>query len=82
LLQNVILGFGVEQILWENGYETRLGLENLEGRQLGRSRHRWEDDIRIDLGERAWDGVDWRHLAQDRGQRRALANTVINLWAQ
>jgi hypothetical protein len=35
-------------------------------RPLGRSRHRWEDNIRLDLREVGWEGVDWIHLAQDR----------------
>jgi hypothetical protein len=26
--------------------------------------HRWEDNIRMDLGEIRWEGVDWIHLAQ------------------
>jgi hypothetical protein len=35
-------------------------------RPLGRSRHRWEDNIRVDLREIGWKDVDWIHLAQDR----------------
>jgi hypothetical protein len=30
-------------------------------------RRRWEDNIRMDLREIEWEGVDWIHLAQDRG---------------
>jgi hypothetical protein len=37
------------------------------------------DKIKIDHGERGWDGLDWIDLAQDRDQRRALVNTVMNL---
>jgi hypothetical protein len=37
------------------------------------------DNIKIDLREIGWDGTDWIDLAQDRDQRRALMNTVINL---
>jgi hypothetical protein len=33
----------------------------------------------MDLGEIGLDGMDWIDLAQDREQRRALANTVMNL---
>jgi len=33
-----------------------------------RPRHRWEDNIRIDLGEIGWEGMDWMILAQDRHQ--------------
>jgi hypothetical protein len=49
-------------------------------RPLGRPRHRWVDNIRMDLGETGWGGVDWIDLAQDRDQWRALVNTVKNLW--
>jgi hypothetical protein len=37
------------------------------------------DNIKIDLKETGWDGVDWIDLAQDRDQWRALVNTVMNL---
>jgi hypothetical protein len=33
----------------------------------------------MDLREIGWDGMDWIDLAQDRGQWRALVNTVMNL---
>jgi hypothetical protein len=33
---------------------------------LGRHRHRWEDNIKMNLGEMWWGGNDWIHLAQDR----------------
>jgi hypothetical protein len=35
---------------------------------LGRHRHRWEGNIRVDLREIGWEGVDMIHLSQDRGQ--------------
>jgi hypothetical protein len=51
-----------------------------EGKKpLGRPRRRWVDNIKIDLRETGWDGIDWIDLAQDRNQWRALMNTVINL---
>jgi hypothetical protein len=31
-------------------------------------------NIKMDLREIGWDGVDWIELAQDRGQWRALVN--------
>jgi hypothetical protein len=37
------------------------------------------DNIKIDLREIGWDGVDWIDLAQDRDQWRVLVNTVMNL---
>jgi hypothetical protein len=47
-------------------------------RPLGRPRRRWED-IRMDLRETEWGGMDWIDLAQDRHQWRALVNTVRNV---
>jgi hypothetical protein len=58
----------------------RVLMEKPEGkRPLGRPRSRWEDGIRMDLGEIGWGSVDWIQLAQDRDQWRALVNTVMNL---
>jgi hypothetical protein len=37
------------------------------------------DNIKIDLREMGWDGMDWIELAQDMDQWRALVNTVMNL---
>jgi hypothetical protein len=34
-----------------------------EKRPLRRPRHRWEDNIRIDLREIGWGGTDWIDLA-------------------
>jgi hypothetical protein len=48
-------------------------------RLLRRPRCRWDDNIRMDLREIWWEGVDWMHLAEDRDQRQALVNTVMNL---
>jgi hypothetical protein len=48
-------------------------------RQLGRPRRRWEGNIRMDLKEIGWKCVNWKNLAQDRDQRRALVNTELNL---
>jgi hypothetical protein len=46
---------------------------------LGRPRCTWEDNIRINLREIGWGGMDWIDLAQERDQRRALVNVVMNL---
>jgi hypothetical protein len=48
-------------------------------RPLGRTRHRWVDNNKMDLREIGWDGVDGIDMAQDRDQWRALVNTVFNL---
>jgi hypothetical protein len=48
-------------------------------RPLGRPRHRWVDNIRMDLGEVEWGVMDWIGVAQDRNRWRALVNSVLNL---
>jgi hypothetical protein len=48
-------------------------------RPLGKPRRRWEDGIRMDLGEISWRGVDWIRMAQDRDLWRAVVSAVTNL---
>jgi hypothetical protein len=48
-------------------------------RPLGRPRHRWLDNISMDLVEVGWDDVDWICLAHDRDRWRAVVNSVLNL---
>jgi hypothetical protein len=48
-------------------------------RPLGRRMCRWEDNIKMDLREIAWDGMDCMHLVQDKGEWRAVVSTVMNL---
>ena len=48
-------------------------------RHLGRPRHRWEDDIRMDLQEVGSGGMDLIELAQDAGGWQAPVNAVMNL---
>jgi hypothetical protein len=48
-------------------------------RPLGRPRRRWEDNIKMDLREIGWGGMDWIHLDQDRDGWRAVVKTVMNL---
>jgi hypothetical protein len=56
-----------------NAYRILVGKP--EGkRPLRRPRHRWVDDMKMDLR-----GIEWIDLAQDRGQWRALVNTIMNL---
>jgi hypothetical protein len=62
-----------------NSYSIFIGKRQGK-RPLGRPRSRWEDNIRMDLREITWEGVDWMHLAQDRDQWWSLVNTLMNLW--
>jgi len=48
-------------------------------RELGRSRHRWEDKITMDLQEVGCGGMDWIELAQDMDRWRAFVSAVMNL---
>jgi hypothetical protein len=57
----------------------RLVVGKPEGkRPLGRPRHRWMGNIKMDLLETGLNVVDWIDLAQDRYRRRALVNSVMN----
>jgi hypothetical protein len=61
-----------------NAYRILVGKP--EGRRpLGRQRLRWVGNIKMDLKEIEWDGIDWIDLTQDRDHWRALVNTVMNL---
>ena len=48
-------------------------------RPLGRDRHRWEDNIKMDLEEVGCGVIDWIKLAQDRDRWWALVSAVMNL---
>jgi hypothetical protein len=61
-----------------NAYRILVGKPE-DKRPLGKPRHSWVDNIKMDLREIGWDGMDWINLAQDRDQWRALANMVLNL---
>jgi hypothetical protein len=66
--------------MWEkrNAYSILVGKP--EGkRALGRPRHRWVDNIKMDFKDIGWDCIDWIDLAQDMEQWRTLVNTVMNL---
>jgi hypothetical protein len=47
-------------------------------RPLGRPRHRWEDNIEMDLQKVGFEG-NWIELAQDRDMWQALVNVIVNL---
>jgi hypothetical protein len=87
-LPNIVRAIKSRRMRWA-GHVARMGegrgasrvlVGRLEGkRPLGRPRHRWEDNIKMNLGEIGIDGTNWIRLAQDRVQRRAFVNTVMNL---
>jgi hypothetical protein len=60
----------------------RLLVGRAEGkRPLGRQRHRWVDNINVDLAGIGWGGMVWIGLAQEREKWYALVNAVMNLRA-
>ena len=50
-----------------------------EKNTLGRPWRRWEENIKVDLKEVGWGGIEWIDLAQDRDSWRATGNKVMNL---
>jgi hypothetical protein len=85
---NIVRVIKSRRIRWA-GHVTRIGegrgvyrvlVGRPEGkRPLGRSRRRWEDNIKMDLREIGIEGANWIQLAQDRVQWWAFVNTVVNL---
>jgi len=58
---------------------NRVSVGKPEGtRPLGRLRRRWEDNIKMDLQEVGFSGIDWIVLAQDRDRWRPLVDAVRN----
>jgi hypothetical protein len=80
---NIVRVIKSRRMRWA-GHVARVGEGCLQGfgwekRPLGRTRHRWEDNIKMDLRETGIDGVNWIRLAQDKIQWGAFVNTVMNL---
>jgi hypothetical protein len=71
----------VARIGGRNAYRILAGKP--EGKSpMGRPRCMWVDNIKIDLREMGWDGMDWIDVAQDTDQWRVFVNTVMNLRAR
>jgi hypothetical protein len=51
-----------------------------EKKPCGRLRHRFDDNIRRDLQEMEWGGLDWINLAQDSVRWWVLVSVIMNLW--
>jgi hypothetical protein len=49
-------------------------------RSLGRPRHGWKDNIRLDVREMGLQGVNWMHVAQDMYKWQPPVNMVVNFW--
>jgi hypothetical protein len=63
----------------EKMYAYRILVGKPEGkRSLGRPRCRWEGNIKIDLREIEWGGMDWIDMAHDRDQWKPVAYTVMD----
>jgi predicted small integral membrane protein len=45
----------------------------------GKTQRRWEDNIKMDLQEVVYVGIDWIGLVQERNKWMALVNAVMNL---
>jgi hypothetical protein len=61
-----------------NAYRILVGKAE-EKRLIGRPRRRWVENIKMDLREIGWSGIDKILLAQDKDQWRAFVKTVMNL---
>jgi hypothetical protein len=61
-----------------NAYRILVGKPDGK-RSLGKPKPKCVDNIKMDLREIGWDGMDWIDLAQDRDQWRAFRNAVMNL---
>jgi hypothetical protein len=62
-----------------DGRISKTKLKSLLKRPLGRPRHRWEDNIKMDLQGVGCGVMYWIELGRDRDRWRALVNAVMNL---
>jgi hypothetical protein len=60
-------------------YVQNFGCKVKGMRPRGRSKSRWDDNIKMDLKELQLEGVNWIHLSQDRIQWRVLVNSVLKI---
>ena len=72
------VGHVVGRVETRGGYRVLVGKP--EGRRpLGRTRGRWEDNIKMDFQDVECGGMDWIELPEDRDRWRAVVNAVMNL---
>ena len=77
LIKTRILRWAGHVARMEKGRST---LKILTVKRLGRPRHRWEYDIRMDLKEMCVNTRDWADSALRRGYWRPLVNAALILW--
>jgi hypothetical protein len=64
----------------EKGNACKILVGKPEGKKpMGKPRHGWVDNIKMDLRDIGCDGMDWVDVAQDRNQWMAIVNTVMSL---
>jgi hypothetical protein len=62
---NIIRMIKPRRMRW-TGHVARMG-GTRNAYRIGRSRRRWVDNIKTNLRDIRWGGMDWIDLAQDRG---------------
>jgi len=63
----------------ERGAYNVLVTKHEERKSLGRPRHRWVDNIKLDLKKTCWDSAGWNELAQGMKDWLAIVKAVMNL---
>jgi hypothetical protein len=64
--------------IWRRGMHIGYWWENHKERDHKKDQDVGGDNIKMDLREIGWGGIDWIDLPQDRDRWRALVNTVMN----
>lgn len=61
-----------------NVYKILVGVPK-EKRLVGNTRHKWKNNIEVDVKELGWWGMDWINLAVNRDKQQAVINMVMCL---
>ena len=56
------------------------GAETWGGKPLGKPRHRWKDNMEMDLQKWSAEGVDWIDLAQERDMFYKTRGNLLTRW--
>jgi len=73
--QDIIMVIKWRRLRWAGHIALMGEMRNVYRILVGKPRHRWEDNIRIDLREIGWKGADWVHVTQDWDLWKVLVNT-------